>query len=288
MATPSSNSTMITAPLAFPVTEKLTRSNFNMWQAQVMPAIRGAQLEELLHGTDVAPPKEVVSYLLTSLSKEILTQVTDRKTVEDLWNGIVEITSSQTRARTVNTRIALATTRKGASTMVEYLNKMKMLADDMTSAGKRIDDEELVSYILAGLDYDYNPVVSAVVARAEPITMSELYTQLTTFEYRNDMLQTNQAMANVATRGGGRGGGRGNFRGGRGGPPNAGGRAPGRGNGAGGRQNRGGYNNNDNRPTKPKCQVCGVGGHTALDCWYRFDPEQARAKRNKAFCSPVA
>jgi hypothetical protein len=29
-------------PFALPVTEKLTKSNYLLWQAQVMPAIRGA------------------------------------------------------------------------------------------------------------------------------------------------------------------------------------------------------------------------------------------------------
>ena len=46
-------------PLALPVTEKLTRTNFNLWKAQVMPAIRGAQLEGLLDGSDEAPPKHI-------------------------------------------------------------------------------------------------------------------------------------------------------------------------------------------------------------------------------------
>lgn len=39
---------------------------------------------------------------------------------------------------------------------------MKLLADDMSSAGKPLDDEELVSYIFAGLDFDYNSMVSSI------------------------------------------------------------------------------------------------------------------------------
>ena len=64
------------------------------------------------------------------------------------------------------------------STIADYFTKMKTLADEMASAGKKLDDEELVSYILTGLDLEYNPVVSAVSARVEPITVGELYTQL--------------------------------------------------------------------------------------------------------------
>jgi hypothetical protein len=35
----------------------------------------------------------------------------------------------------------------------------------MALASKKIDDEELISYILVGLDFEYNFVVSALVAR---------------------------------------------------------------------------------------------------------------------------
>ena len=53
---------------------------------------------------------------------------------------------------------------------------MKTLADEMASAGRKLEDEELVSYILTGLDLDFDPVVSAVTARVEPISVAELYT----------------------------------------------------------------------------------------------------------------
>lgn len=61
---------------------------------------------------------------------------------------------------------------------------MKSLADEMASAGRKLEDEELISYILTGLDLEFNPVVSAVAARIEPITVNELYTQLVSFKQR--------------------------------------------------------------------------------------------------------
>jgi hypothetical protein len=56
--------------------------------------------------------------------------------------------------------MALATTQKGSSTTFEYLSKMKILVDEMASADKKLDDEELCSYILAGLNFEYNSPVS--------------------------------------------------------------------------------------------------------------------------------
>jgi hypothetical protein len=83
--------------------------------------------------------------------------------------------------------MALATTQKGSSTVAEYITKMKTLADEMASAGKKLDDEELTSYILVGLDSKYNSIVSFIVARVEPISFGELYSQLLAHENRLDI-----------------------------------------------------------------------------------------------------
>ena len=66
--------------------------------------------------------------------------------------------------------------QKGNSSITEYFGKMRALSDEMTAASKPLDDEELTTYILNGLDLDFNPVVSAVTARVEPISVGELYT----------------------------------------------------------------------------------------------------------------
>jgi hypothetical protein len=69
--------------------------------------------------------------------------------------------------------VALATARKGNMTMDDYIAKMKSLVDEMTSAKKIVDDEELVLYILTGLDEEYNATVSALVARVEHVTLAK-------------------------------------------------------------------------------------------------------------------
>jgi hypothetical protein len=59
---------------------------------------------------------------------------------------------------------------------------MKALADEMASAGRKLEDDEFVSYILTGLDLYYDGVAFVVAARVEPISIEELFTQLTSFE----------------------------------------------------------------------------------------------------------
>lgn len=224
----ASSSTSAPALLGQAIPEKLTKANFQLWKAQILPVLRGAQLERYLDGTNPAPQKEiktkvddkevdapnpeylrwyvteqqVLGFILTSLSRDVLAQVSTLPTARQVWSTLEATYSSQSRARTVNTRIALATTRKGSMPVVEYLSKMKSLADDMAAAGKPIGDEELVSYVLAGLDADYEPCVSALVACVEPVSMADLYSQLMSFEYRQDLIHGGQSpSANVARRG---------------------------------------------------------------------------------------
>jgi hypothetical protein len=90
--------------------------------------------------------------------------------VADVWSELFKLYSSHVRARTVTTRIALATTRKNQLSIAEYYSKMQTLADNMMSIGSALRDDEFVSYILTGLDEDYNAVYSVVITRVEPIT----------------------------------------------------------------------------------------------------------------------
>jgi hypothetical protein len=79
--------------------------------------------------------------------------------------------------------MALATTRKSTMTVAAYLAKMQSLGNDIASAGKSLDDEDLVQYIPSGLDEDYNSIINFVLARAQPITVSELSAQMLSFNF---------------------------------------------------------------------------------------------------------
>jgi hypothetical protein len=123
----------------------------------------------------VAKDQQVLSYLLASLSKEILGQISTEVTASVAWAAIEAMFASQSMACIITTRMALATATKGSSSISEYYSKMKGLADDMASVGKKIKDEELISYMLTGLGEDYDSVISVVATHVEPITVIELY-----------------------------------------------------------------------------------------------------------------
>ena len=96
--------------------------------------------------------------------------------------------AAQNQAQAINTRIELTNLKKGNLTMAEYLAKIKALSDEIACTGTTMTSGEIVSQVLAGLDLDYNPVVSALAARVEPVSVQELYTQLLSFDTRLNLL----------------------------------------------------------------------------------------------------
>jgi uncharacterized membrane protein YgcG len=208
----------------------------------------------------VAKDQQIVNYLLSSITKEVMVQVSTSK---EMWKVILDMTASQSRGRIINTRMALATAQKGSSNIADYFSKMKSLAGDMASAGKHLDDEEIISYILAGLHAEYDSIVSSAGSRTAPLSLGELYTQLVGWEQRIDLLHGggSGSSTNTATRGGRGGFNRGG--GGRGGHGGRGGRINGNSGGGCPRQN---FNGGDRI-----CQLCGKEGHTVIRCHKRFD-----------------
>lgn len=143
---------------------------------------------------------------------------------------------------------------------------------------KPIDDDDLVLYILGGLGSESGPFVTSITTREAHIRLSDLHGLLLSEEIRVNGSQNDlqNITANVAAKSSSSSNrGKGDYRG--------------RGRGRGGNPSRGrGQSNNrhiasneqpgpsNNRPT---CQVCNRVGHTAIQCYQRF---------NHAYVSPNA
>jgi hypothetical protein len=134
----ASSSAMMTINL-MPISEKLVCSNYVIWKAQVLAVLRSAQLAGFLDGSSKAPAdkikiksqkgtkvdfeevsnpayeawkaqeQHVLSYLLTSVSRDILVQIAALPSAMAVWSHIETSFASQSRARVINTRMALAT-----------------------------------------------------------------------------------------------------------------------------------------------------------------------------------
>jgi hypothetical protein len=130
-----------------------------------------------------------------------------------------------------------------------------------------------VAYLLIGLPKEYDSLVTSVIARTEPMSLSEVYTNLLSFEMRLISHQgapshAGSPVMNFASRRG-----HGGCSGGCGGHNviHNGGRNSGRGPSSG-----------DRNIDRPRYQICGHMNHTTPQCWYRYDEGVTKEEKHLA------
>jgi len=105
----------------------------------------------------------------------------------------------------MNVHFQLATLKKDNSTITDYYQRFQQLADALVAVNKPLSHFEMVSFLLAGLGSEYDPLVTSVQTRVEPLPIEELYGHLLAHEQRLDhqtiAIDLAVSGANVASRG---------------------------------------------------------------------------------------
>uniref|UniRef100_A0A453IXR0 Retrotransposon gag domain-containing protein n=1 Tax=Aegilops tauschii subsp. strangulata TaxID=200361 RepID=A0A453IXR0_AEGTS len=81
-------------------------------------------------------------------------------------------------------RSELADIKKLDSSATTYFNKMKVLADTLTSIGRPLSDEEFAGFVIKGLDAEYDNLAEAVHNAKPAMPPHKLYSRLLFTEQR--------------------------------------------------------------------------------------------------------
>jgi hypothetical protein len=95
--------------------------------------------------------------------------------------------------------------KKLDSSVTTYFNRVKEMADTLSSIGQPLRDEEFTSFILNGHDVEYEALVENINGRDTPVPPRELYARLLNTEQRRLKLRPeglSYSSANAASRGG--------------------------------------------------------------------------------------
>jgi hypothetical protein len=119
------------------------------------------------------------------MGREVLTQIMGLRTSAAIWKAVIEMFASQSQARVVYLRTRLNQCRKEDKTGQAYLDEIKGLSDEMAAAGKPLDNLDVISHILSGLDEEYDGFVAAITAliKAEKtVSLSDVYSQFMSYD----------------------------------------------------------------------------------------------------------
>ncbi|KAL4278030.1 hypothetical protein GQ457_03G023670 [Hibiscus cannabinus] len=182
-------------------------TNFLLWKQQVVLTIRGLGLEEFID-PDVPKPAKFVekesggrmlnpeyvqfvkqdsslaSWLLSTVSPDILPQLVGADTSASIWHVILSLYSKLSTTKLMHLHCKLRSMKKGVLTMREYTMKIKEVCDLLALSGRKVDEVEHIATILNGLPSEYAPFVAVITASKEPFSLEGVVSVLVDAESR--------------------------------------------------------------------------------------------------------
>ena len=168
-------------PSATTISVKLEGShNYLAWKMQFVNLLRGHDMVGFIDGSETCPLKNLtdgslnpayvvwqkkdiclIGWILASLSEKLVSTIYGLETSKQVWNALQTRFSSQSRSRIAHLKRQLQMLTQGSKTCSEYLDNAKNLADQLAAAGKPVDDQDLISFLLGGLQTSYTPFVTS-------------------------------------------------------------------------------------------------------------------------------
>ena len=96
-----------------------------------------------------------MSWLLSSITEQMLGHVLNYRSSAEVWSLLEQIFFTRSKASILQLRLLLQTTKKGATSIEEFILKMKTNADALITTGQQISNEELILYIFGGLGPEF-------------------------------------------------------------------------------------------------------------------------------------
>jgi len=182
---------------------KLLPTNYLNWQLQVEAFLDDYDLLKYPDGSLPAPSKTITTTaetpvttenpasqtwrrqdcliygaLLTTLSNEVASLVSQTKTSHGLWTLLKNTYAKASRSHLKQLKERLRTAPKGTQSITTYMHFLKQTGDLLASLGSLVSIEDMADYSLRSLDDGYRFVIDGVNARDNPITFDDLLEKL--------------------------------------------------------------------------------------------------------------
>uniref|UniRef100_A0A3Q7EDF6 Retrotransposon Copia-like N-terminal domain-containing protein n=1 Tax=Solanum lycopersicum TaxID=4081 RepID=A0A3Q7EDF6_SOLLC len=157
---------------------QLTITNYQSWQYQWETVITSYDflpfINEPPSTTAISVYKRqdhlIRSFMVASLSPEIIPFVTDNKTSYALWHNLATTYTKPSHSLIMSLREDLNTIQKGNLYITVYFKKIKEICTKIASIGVHISADDVFLHVVQGLSSEYDSIASALRARETAIT----------------------------------------------------------------------------------------------------------------------
>ncbi|XP_042988799.1 disease resistance protein RUN1-like [Carya illinoinensis] len=188
-------SQIITINPATTIFEKLTSATFPQWRAQFEALLIGYDLIDFVTGhrpcpaidaTNSAASKAAYSHwvrqdklllhaILASTSPTITPILASCKTSQQAWSLLTRLYAGKSRTRALQLKENLTLSTRGSNTVTEFLQAIKMIADELAIIDHHVSDDDLTLYILNGLGPEFREIAAPIRARETSMTFEEIH-----------------------------------------------------------------------------------------------------------------
>ena len=186
---------------------KLTTTNYLYWRMQMLPFLLGQGVFGFVDGSTICPPSHVfaadgvslqinplflrwkqqdqliLSALLSSLSMEVLHLIVGCQSSCSAWSTLEQALASTSNSRIMQLHGSLQELRQGDESVTLFMQKAKVLFDELAAAGRPISLADFNLYVFRGLRGEFKDLVTSLITKAEPIAYAELHSHLLTHEF---------------------------------------------------------------------------------------------------------
>jgi hypothetical protein len=166
------------------VSVKLEGHNYLNWTTQFIPALKSHDLLSIVDGSEACPTQFLVdstgkltsdinptylvwqkkdqfilAWLNATLDEKVLSTVYGLTTSTQVWNALATRFAPQSRSRIIHLKRQLQTLQQGNKSCSDHLLTAKHLSDQLSAVAKPVDNENLISYIVGGL----NPIFTTFI-----------------------------------------------------------------------------------------------------------------------------
>ena len=89
------------------------------------------------------------------MTEGIATEVMGCESVATLWKALENLYGAHSKSKMDETRTLIQTTRKGSTSMEEYLKQKKSWSDSLALAGEPYPENQFILNVTSGLDIEY-------------------------------------------------------------------------------------------------------------------------------------
>lgn len=125
----------------------------------------------------------ILSALLSSLSMEVLHLIIGCQSSCSAWSTLEQALASTSNSRIMQLHGSLQELRQGDESITLFMQKAKVLFDELTAAGRPISLADFNLYVFRGLRGEFKDLVTSLITKAEPIAYAELHSHLLTHEF---------------------------------------------------------------------------------------------------------